>query len=30
VTAPVSFSATGLDVGWAEASVENSIIVTYQ
>ena len=29
-TGPVTFTATGLDVGWAEASVENTITVTYQ
>jgi hypothetical protein len=30
VTAPVTFQATGIDVGWAEASFESSIFVTYQ
>jgi hypothetical protein len=30
VTGPVSFTATGLDFGWALATVENSINVTYQ
>jgi hypothetical protein len=30
ITGPVTFTATGLDVGWAEASVENTITVTYQ
>jgi len=30
VTGPVSFTATGVDLGWAEASVDNTITVTYQ
>jgi uncharacterized protein (TIGR03437 family) len=30
VTGPATFTATGLDVGWVEASVENTIMVTYQ
>ncbi len=30
VSAPVSFTATGLDYGYAAASVENTINVTYQ
>jgi uncharacterized protein (TIGR03437 family) len=30
VTGPVSLTASGLDVGWAEASVDNTITVTYQ
>jgi len=29
-TAPVTFTATGLDIGWVVASVENTITVTYQ
>ena len=29
-TKPVPFTATGLDAGWVEASVDNTITVTYQ
>jgi uncharacterized protein (TIGR03437 family) len=30
VTTPVTFTATGLDIGWVAASVENNITVNYQ
>lgn len=30
ITTPVSFTATGLDAGWVDAIVENTITATYQ
>jgi hypothetical protein len=30
VTVPATFTATGIDLGLVEASVENTIYVTYQ